>query len=198
MKMLIWGPFHERFFHRTSNPMKFSVCSNPNCREVIPMDFCTWHDGCTVVAHAKFCSDAVPYSGATLNKNPSNLNYDRKIGLDVGLLFHASLTHWGRVTHICVVKLTIIGSDNGLSPGRRQSIIWTNAGILLTGPLGTNFSEILIGIQTFSFTKIHLKMSSAKWRPFFLGLNVLIRLEGWEQGVQGVPQITLYSLHHLI
>ena len=76
------------------------------------------------------------------------------------------LTHWGRVTHICVGKLTSIGSDNGLSPGRRQAIIWTNAGILLIGPLGTNFSEILIGIQTFSFKKTHLKMASAKWRPF--------------------------------
>ena len=51
-----------------------------------------------------------------------------------------------RVTHICVNKLTIIGSDNGLSPGRRQAIIWTNVGILLIGPLGTNFSEILIEI----------------------------------------------------
>ena len=40
------------------------------------------------------------------------------------------LTHWGRVTHICVGNLTIIGSDNGLSPGRRQAIIWTKAGIL--------------------------------------------------------------------
>ena len=59
------------------------------------------------------------------------------------------LTHWGRV------------------------IIWTNAGILVIGPRGTNFSEILIGIQTFSFKKMHLKMSSAKWRPFCLGLNVL-------------------------
>ena len=29
------------------------------------------------------------------------------------------LTHWGRVTYICVSKLTIIGSDNGLSPGVR-------------------------------------------------------------------------------
>ena len=76
------------------------------------------------------------------------------------------LTHWGRVTHICVCKLAIIGSDNGLSPRRRQAIIWTNAGILLIGPLGTNFSEILIGIQTLSFKKMHLKMSSAKWRPF--------------------------------
>ena len=76
------------------------------------------------------------------------------------------LTHWGWATHICVGKLTTIGSDNGLAPGRRQAIIWTNAGILLIGPLGTNFSEILIGIQTFSFKKMHLKMSSAKWRPF--------------------------------
>ena len=76
------------------------------------------------------------------------------------------LTHWGRVTHICVSKLTIIGSDNGLPPDRRQAIIWTNAGILLIGPLGTNFSEILIEIHTFSFKKMHFKMSSAKWRPF--------------------------------
>ena len=76
------------------------------------------------------------------------------------------LTHWGRATHICVGKLTIIGSDNDLSPGRRQAIIWTIAGILLIGSLGTNFSEFLIGIQRFLFKKMHLKMSSAKWRPF--------------------------------
>ena len=83
------------------------------------------------------------------------------------------LTHWGWVTHICVDNLTIIGSDNGLSPGWRQAIIWTNAGILLIRPLGTNFSEIQIGIQTFSYKKMHLKMSSVKWRPFCRGLNVL-------------------------
>ena len=76
------------------------------------------------------------------------------------------LTHWGRATHICVSKLTIIGSDNGLSPGRHQAIIWTNYGILLIGPLGSK-------IHTFSFNKIHLKTSSPKWRPFCLGLNVL-------------------------
>ena len=84
-----------------------------------------------------------------------------------------TLTHWGRVTHICVSKLTIIGSDNGLAPGWHQTIIWTNYGILLIGPLGTNFSETLIGIQTFSFKKMHLKMLSVKWHPFCLGLNVL-------------------------
>ena len=78
------------------------------------------------------------------------------------------------MTHICVSKLTIIGSDNDLSPERRQAIIWTNAGILLIGPLGTNFSEIFIEIHAFSFKKMHFKMSSAKWRLFGLGLNVLI------------------------
>ena len=83
------------------------------------------------------------------------------------------LTHWGWVTHICISKLTSIGSDNDLSPGRRQAIIWTNAGILLIWPLGTNFSEILIEIHTFLFKKMHLKMSSGKCRPFCLGLNVL-------------------------
>ena len=84
-----------------------------------------------------------------------------------------TLTHWGRVTHICVSELNIIGSDNGLSPGRCQAIIWNNAGLLLIEPLGTNFIEISIGIQTFSFKKMRLNMSSAKWRPFCLGLNVL-------------------------
>ena len=77
-------------------------------------------------------------------------------------LENIGLTHWGRVTHINVSKLTIIGSDNGLSPGRRQAIIWTNAGILLIGPIRTNFSEILIEINTFSFKKMHLKMTSGK------------------------------------
>ena len=50
------------------------------------------------------------------------------------------VTHWGRVTNICVSELTIIGSDNGLWPGRRQAIIWTNAGILL---IRTNFRNKL-------------------------------------------------------
>ena len=68
----------------------------------------------------------------------------------------------------------MIGSDNGLSPGRRQAIISPNTGILLIWPSGTNFSEMLIEIHTFSFKKMHVKMSSAKRRPFCLRLNVLI------------------------
>ena len=83
------------------------------------------------------------------------------------------LTHWGRVTHICVSKITIIGSDNGLSLDRRQAIIWTNAGILLIGPLGTKFREILIEMLTFSFKKMRLKVLSARRWPFCLALNVL-------------------------
>ena len=83
------------------------------------------------------------------------------------------LTHWGRVTHICICKLNIIGSDNGFSPGQCQAINWTNAGILLIGPLRTNFNEILIEIHIFSFKKIRLKMASGKWRPFCFGLSVL-------------------------
>ena len=70
-------------------------------------------------------------------------------------------------------RWTIIGSDNGLSPGRRQAIIWSNAELLLNGPLGTNFSEFLIKILTFSLKKMRLKVSSVKWHPFCLSLNVL-------------------------
>ena len=79
-----------------------------------------------------------------------------------------TLTHWGRVTHICVSKLITIGSDNDLSPARRQAIISTNVGILSTGSLGTNFSKI----HTFSFKRMHLEISSGKCRPFCLCLDV--------------------------
>ena len=58
-----------------------------------------------------------------------------------------------RVLATMVLTKAIIGSDNGLSPNRRQAIIWTNAGIVLIRPLGTNFSPILIEIHTFSFKK---------------------------------------------
>ena len=58
-----------------------------------------------------------------------------------------------------------IGSDNGLSPFRHQAIILTNAGLLSIGTLGTNFSEVFIKIQKCSFTKLHPKITSAKWLP---------------------------------
>ena len=62
-----------------------------------------------------------------------------------------------------------IGSDNGLSPIRRQAIIQTSAGLLLIGPSGTNISELLVKNRTFPFKKMHLKMSSAKWGHFVQG-----------------------------
>ena len=85
----------------------------------------------------------------------------------------------GPMRYICISNLTIIGSNNGLSPDRRQSIIWTSAGILFIGPLGTNFSEILIEIHQFSLKKIHLNMSSRKWRPLCFTLYVLKNRFSW-------------------
>ena len=72
------------------------------------------------------------------------------------------LTLWGRATHIGVIKVSIISSDNDLSLGRRQAIFWKHTEISLMGSLGTNLSEILSEseIDTFSFKKMHL--SSAK------------------------------------
>ena len=75
-------------------------------------------------------------------------------------IWYRNLTHWGRVMHICIRKLTIIGWDNGLSPDWRQAIISTNAKILLIWTLGTNFSEMFSEIHRFSFKKIHLKMAA--------------------------------------
>ena len=97
-------------------------------------------------------------------------------------------THWGRVTHIWVSKLTIIGSGDGLSPGWPQAIIWTDAGILLFGHLGSNFNKILIKIRTLSFKNMHLKKSSGKWRSFYRGLNVLT----------GVNKCVLFSVHAVL
>ena len=91
-----------------------------------------------------------------------------------------TLTHWGRVTHIYVIKLTIIGSDNGLSPGRHQAIIWTIAGILLIGPFGTNFSNrnSYIFIQENAFENVVCEMAS-----ICLGLNVdnYIHYKMWDE-----------------
>ena len=78
-----------------------------------------------------------------------------------------ALTHWGRVTYKCVSKL-----DHHLFRWWLNFIIWNNARLLSVGPLGTNLSEIGLKIQTFSYKEISSKMSTAKWWPFYLGLNV--------------------------
>ena len=116
--------------------------------------------GYTITAHVLYCH--VTISEPQILVAPSNI---------VSKLS----THRGRVMHTCVSKLTIISPDNGLSPGRRQAIIRNNAGILLIRTLGTNVNKIFNETHTFLFKIMHLKMSSAKWRQFCLGLNVFTK-----------------------
>ena len=105
-----------------------------------------------------------------------NANAGSNVGFYPGIVQNNTyakvyFTHWGRVTHICVGNQTTIGSDNGLSPDRRQAIIWTITGILLIGPLGTNFSEISIEINLYiviqanAFQNIVWKMAAILSRP---------------------------------
>ena len=107
-------------------------------------------------------------------ENPDYLNHRMPVHNEFW-----NVINGGRVTHIGVSKLTIIGSDSGLAPGRCQAIIWTNDGILLIGPLETNFNEMFIDIHTFAIKKMHLQMSSIKWRALCLGLNKLIKVQYW-------------------
>ena len=82
-----------------------------------------------------------------------------------------SLNHWDRMTHLCVNKLTSIGLDNGLSPGWCQAIVRSNTGMIV--PVGTDVSELSIEVHTLSFKKMHLNMTSGKWRSLCLIINVL-------------------------
>ena len=78
------------------------------------------------------------------------------------------LTHRGRVSQYMPFMVQIMG----LSPARRQPIIWTIDGLLSISLQATYFQEILFGIQEFRFKKMHFKMSSAKRQPSCLGLSV--------------------------
>ena len=129
-------------------------------------DISIFHCDCAffMFVYAMFSIDTLKYT-AFINALWTTFNNTLPKCVDKCVRLTPVLTHWGG-THKCVDNLNILGSDNGLLPGRHQAIIWTNAGILFIGPLGTNFSEILIEIHTFSFKKLHLKMSSAKWRLF--------------------------------
>ena len=91
-------------------------------------------------------------------------------------------THTSRAMHLWVSDPTNIDSDNGLLPGECPTIISTNAGILLVGPLQTNFNDILFEIQKFSCNKMNLKMLSVKWQPYCLSLTVLINLHTNQSG----------------
>ena len=74
----------------------------------------------------------------------------------------------------------LMGQNEAYMLGRYQTIIWTNAGIVLIRTSGTNFNEIWSEIHIFTYKKLHLKLSSAKWRSFCFDLNILINLPGDE------------------
>ena len=94
------------------------------------------------------------------------------------------------MTHICISKLTIIGSDNEVSPGWQ-----TNAGILLIGLLGTNVNEISNDIGIFSFKKKHLKMLSGKWRPI-LSRPQCFNIRLTDNLVAGTPRLSFQDPYH--
>ena len=114
-----------------------------------------------------------PVTGEFLSQSPAMRSFDVFFDLCLNKRLSKQLRHWWFEMHICISKSTIIGSDNGLSPHQCQAIIWTNARILLIGPLETTFSEILMEISKFSIKKIHLKLSSVKLCSYSLDLNVL-------------------------
>ena len=141
---------------------------------LLGVHFCiTWHRGLGLVVENVISSFVIPWQTYPMPAMSANLNqvwsenrygtkcsdcqsYSTSPEMCTGFTFlMLFLTHCDRVTHICVGTNTNIGSDNGLSPGRRQAIIWTNAGILFIEPLGTNFSGITSEIHTFSFKKMH-------------------------------------------
>ena len=104
----------------------------------------------------------------TTDLNKKTLSFDRISPRDFYFFPFFSIC-----TCVSVYQVSIV-SDNGLSPILRQAIIWTNALLLSIGLLGTNLSEILIKRQKFSFTQMHLKILSAKWRPFCPGGDELV------------------------
>ena len=74
------------------------------------------------------------------------------------------LTHCGLVT-LHVIKLTIVGSENGLSPIRRHAITWSSTDLLSIRPFRTNFNEIWIETYNFPIKEMHLKCRLQNWRP---------------------------------
>ena len=93
---------------------------------------------------------------------------------------------------MCVSKLTIVGWDNGLSPGWREAIIWTNAGILLIRRLGTNCDEIwIIFFIFFSFIRENAFENDRKLAAIFVLPSV--HIENYE-----TLSMNVQTWHHLI
>ena len=93
------------------------------------------------------------------------------------------LTRWGRVMHICVVKLTNLGSYNGWLPDRHQASILTNAGMLLIGPLGKKLEwnlnrSLCIFVQENTFENIVWKMAAILSQPQY------VKVRSWNNGMR--------------
>ena len=69
---------------------------------------------------------------------------------------------------------------------------------------GKNFSEILLKISNFSFNKMHLQMSFAKWRPFCPGGDELMGVSLWRtslpitcnfvtEGARSIRDVLVYN-----
>ena len=86
------------------------------------------------------------------------------------------LTHWGWVRHICVSKLTIIGSGNGMLPGWHQVIIWTNAGILFIGDkIQWHFNwNQCISIHENAFENVACQMAPISSQPLWVNCDRLM------------------------
>ena len=96
------------------------------------------------------------------------------------------------------VNWVSIGLGNGLSPVQCQAIMWTNAGLLSVRPLGTNLSEIQMERLSFSFTKMHLKISSVKWQPFCQGEDelILVQVVVWcHQSISHMVTLDIWLIH---
>ena len=105
-----------------------------------------------------------------------------------------------------VKHLSIHANVNSLRPSdayyfRRWLIAWTGPSHypnhcwnIVNWTLKINFSEIVIKIHTFSFKKIHLKVSSGKWRPLCLDLSVWKPIHVQHEA----PSIFLLILRYLL
>ena len=104
------------------------------------------------------------------------------------------LTCRGRVTHICFSRLTIIGSHNGLSPGRRQTTIWSNAGIVLIRPLRTRFSKTSIETHTFSFMLLCSTICARVWESCYSTPMVFQCRLQWSEFLQWHSSVGQFQL----
>ena len=94
------------------------------------------------------------------------LSYDcpsaRETALKHGFIDYMNplLTHWGRVTHICVSTITMNGSDNGLAPSHYLNPYCNIVNWTLRSKLHLNLNgNLYIFIQKNAFVNVVWKMA---------------------------------------